>query len=48
LFNIFVSDMESGIESTLSKLADDNKPCGAVNTLEGRDAIQKDLDRLER
>ena len=40
--------MDSEIECTLSMFADNTKLCGTADMLEGRDAIQKDLDRLER
>jgi len=46
LFNVFVSGMDSGIECTLCKFANDTKLHGEVDMLKGRDAIQR--DRLER
>ncbi|GAB0177978.1 mitochondrial enolase superfamily member 1 [Grus japonensis] len=48
LFNTFLGDVDSGIKCTLSKFANDTKLCGVVNTLEGRDAVWRDLERLER
>ncbi|GAB0175999.1 cAMP-dependent protein kinase inhibitor alpha [Grus japonensis] len=39
--------MDSGIECTLSTFADNTKLCDVVNMLERRDAIQRDLGRLE-
>ena len=48
LFNIFVSNVDSETECTLSKFADDTKQSAAGDMLEGKDAIQRDLDRLER
>lgn len=46
LFYISFGDKDSEIESTLSKFSDDTKLGSAVNMLEKRDDIQRDLDRL--
>jgi len=48
LFNIFINNPDSETECTLSKCADNSKPSGAADTKERMNAIQRDLDRLEK
>ncbi|CAM4498892.1 unnamed protein product [Caretta caretta] len=47
LFNIFINDLEDGVDCTLRKFADDIKLGGEVDMLDGRYRIQRDLNKLE-
>jgi len=44
--NIFINDLNSGIECTFNKFADHIKLSGGVDITEGRNAMQR--DRLDK
>ncbi|KAJ7426116.1 hypothetical protein WISP_18846 [Willisornis vidua] len=47
LFNTFKNDLDTGVEGILRKIADDPKLGRAVDSLKGRETVQRDLDKLE-
>lgn len=47
VFNIFINNTDSVIVCTPSKFSGDTKFSDLAELLEGRDAVQSDLERLE-
>lgn len=47
LINIFINDIDEGVEGTLNKFADDTKQSSVVNAPEEHNAIQRDLGTLK-
>ena len=47
LFNIFIDYLDCGTECTISYFVEGTKLSSLVDTLQGRDATEIDLDRLE-
>jgi len=48
LFNIFINDLNNKIECPLSKFADNTKLSEAVDTPDGWNVTQRDLDNLKK
>lgn len=47
LYNVLINGIDSGTERTFGRFADNTMMSGAFDTLEGRNAIQRNLVRVE-
>ncbi|PKU38724.1 rna-directed dna polymerase from mobile element jockey-like [Limosa lapponica baueri] len=47
LSNIFINNLDTGVECTISKFSDDTKLGSDVDSLEGQEALLRDFNRLE-
>lgn len=47
LLNVFKNDLDVGLEGVLSMFADDTKLGGALKSLNGREALQRSIYKLE-
>ena len=45
IFNLFINNLDAGLEGIVIKLSDNTKLGGAVDMLTGREALQRDLDK---
>lgn len=48
LFCIFINNLDIVTDCIFGELGDDTKMSGAVHTIEGKDAMQRNLDILEK
>ena len=45
LFNVSINDLDAELGGTLSKFTDNTQMGGAVDSLQGRDTLQRDLNK---
>lgn len=47
MFNIFIKELDEGIECTPTKTADNTKLGGSIDLCEAREAPRRDMDRQD-